>query len=245
MLDKNISELLESNHAYATVMHWHGIDAFSYLNYTLDEVCKLKNINIKLIELELTELSYRPKTVLEKLKRYAPSDLCNFLLKHHHNYAQRILPVIEHHIEQTRVALHDSYPQLHLLSHIFEEFKGDFLRHIAYENEKVFPYIKLLEKHTVSFHHSWLIKAKDFSIEDFIIKHHHDDDEMHHIKKLLNHYRFDERDALPYKVLMLELKSFENELKEHSLIEEEILIPTAIRMEKKIRARLASLTKTN
>ena len=245
MLNKNIGELLEQNHALAAVMHWYGIDALSYLSFTLDEVCKIKNIDTRNLELELFSYENRNQVQFEKLKHYAPSDLCKYLLNNHHNYAQRLLPVIDHHINQTCLQLHHHYPQLRLLANIFETFKSDFLKHINYENEKVFPYIKNLEKYTVNFHNSLLIKLKNFSIQDFIFKHHHDDDEMHNIRKLLKNYHYDLRDALPYRILMNELRAFEADLKVHSKIEEELLIPMALRLEKKLMLQVETLVKVN
>lgn len=246
MLHKNIGELLEHNHGYASVMHWHGIDAFSYLQFTLDEVCKLKNIDGKSIEMALLKQEFKTDNPdLEKLKHYAPSSLCTYLLNNHHNYAQRMLPVIEHHIHQAQIQLSDNYPQLHLLANIFNTFKTDFLKHIAYENEKVFPYIKKLEHYTIDFNNSMLVQVKDFSIKDFIMKHHHDDDEMHNIRILLKNYAIDDRDPLAYKVLMNELKTFEADLKEHSRIEEEILVPMAYRMEQKLYKKIDDLVKLN
>jgi regulator of cell morphogenesis and NO signaling len=245
MLNKNISELLEQNHQYASVMHWHGIDAFSYLNYTLDEVCKLKNIDTQNIQLELLKVEIPVGVNFDKLKNYAPSSLCHYLLTHHHHYAQRMLPVIEHHIIQTMLKLGDHYPQLHLLSNIFATFKSDFLKHISYENEKVFPYIKKIERYTISFDNSILVSLKGFSMQEFILKHHHDDDEMKSIRILLKNYQYDTRDALAYKVLMDELKAFENDLKEHSRIEEEILVPKALKMEEKLLNKTNSLLKLN
>lgn len=246
MLDKNIGELLAENHAYASVMHWHGIDAFAYLGFTLDEVCKLKNIDAGAIQVELLKQEHKLSLPgLEKLKHYAPSRLCNYLLNNHHNYAQRMLPVIEHHIQQTQLQLSDNYPQLHLLANIFATFKADFLKHIAYENEKVFPYIKKLEHYTVDFNNAVLVQIKDFSIRDFILKHHHDDDEMRNIRALLKNYAIEARDALPYKVLMNELKTFEQDLREHSTIEEEVLVPMAYRMEQKLYRKVDDLVKLN
>jgi regulator of cell morphogenesis and NO signaling len=246
MLYKNIGELLEQNYDYASVMHWHGIDAFAYLQFTLDEVCKLKNIDARSIEVEILnqqQKQFAPS--IEKLKHYAPSSLCAYLKDNHHHYAQRMLPVIEYHIQQVQLQLSQSYPQLHLLANIFATFKTDFLKHIAYENNKVFPYIKKLENFTISFSNAMLVQVKDFSIKDFILKHHHDDDEMRNIRLLLKNYSTDTRDALAYKVLLNELQSFENDLRQHSQIEEEILVPMALRMEQKLYARLANLVKLN
>ncbi len=118
-------------------------------------------------------------------------------------------------------------------------------RRKLHSGSTLFPYIKKLEHYTIDFNNSMLVQVKDFSIKDFIMKHHHDDDEMRNIRVLLKNYATDKRDALAYKVLMDELKSFEIDLKGHSQIEEEILVPMAYRMEQKLYKKLDDLVKLN
>lgn len=245
MVDKSLYELLEENHAYASVLHWCGIDAFDYLQETLGDVCRIKNINTKNVEEALAQLNNKSDMPFARLQRMSPAELCNYLMKTHHHYSQRMLPVIEHHIQQTALIHHKQYPQLLLLDKLFATFKSEFLSHIRYENEVVFNYIKKLEKFTIRFSNAVLVELKDFSLGDFILKHHHDDDDMHNIRKLLSNYEVQADDHLAYKVLMHELKSFESDLIAHSLIEEDILIPRAVKLEERLQVRVQDLIRLN
>jgi len=245
MLEKSLHDLLEENHSYASVLHWCGIDAFDYLDETLSDVCRIKNLSIHNVADALAKVEDKQNTRFAALQRMSPAEMCNFLQHTHHHYSQRMLPVIEHHIQQTALAHHQQYPQLLLLSKIFDTFQKDFLAHIQYENKVVFTYIKKLERFAINFNNSFWIELKDFSIGDFILKHHHDDDEMFTIRKLLNNYQVSSYDCLAYKVLMHELKTFESDLKSHSLIEEDILIPRAIKLEEKLTAKAKQLVRLN
>lgn len=246
MIDKSLYELLEENHSFASVLHWCGIDAFDYLDETLGDVCRIKNISTHNVQDALMKLQEgRSDASFARLQRMSPAEMCNYLQKTHHHYSQRMLPVIEHHIQQTAFQYHRQYPQLLLLENIFFTFKQDFLRHIQYENDVVFGYIKKLEKFTISFNNALWLELKDFSMGDFIMKHHHDDDDMHNIRKLLNNYEVTKDDHLAYKVLMHELKSFESDLKAHSLIEEDMLIPRAIKLEERLTSKATNLIRLN
>jgi regulator of cell morphogenesis and NO signaling len=240
MFTKNIQQLLEENHQYASILHWCGIDAFDYLDATLEEVCRIKNLDSANVKEQLIA-GYKQRS----FNNLSPVSLCNHLQHTHHHYAQKMLPVIEHHIKSTAISSNEQYPQLLLLANMFTTFKKDFLTHIEYENNKVFPYIKKLEKYTVSFTNNVLLSLKDFSIDMFILKHHHDDDEMYNIRKLLKNYVYSETDTLPYKVLMTELRSFEQDLKEHSRIEEEILVPAAKKLEEALTRKVMMLVNLN
>lgn len=245
MYQKSLYHLLEENHSYASVLHWCGIDAFEYLDATLEDVCLIKNINQHNVVNEMNRSVGQTQYSFSDLKRLSPAEMCTYLKQTHHHYSQRMLPVIEHHIQQAAILYHSEYPQLLLLDKIFNTFKQDFLKHIQYENEVVFTYITKLEKFTVAFNNSLWLQLKDFSISDFILKHYHDDDEMFNIRKLLHNYQSNPSDHLAYKVLMFELKSFESDLKAHSLIEEDLLIPRAIKMEEKLFQKAQGLVKLN
>lgn len=196
MLEKSIYELLEENHAYASALHWCGIDAFDYLQETLGDVCRIKNLNLVNVADALAKADTQSNISFARLQRMSPAEMCTYLMETHHHYSQRMLPVIEHHIEQTAIMHHQQYPELRLLAKIFETFKKDFVAHIQYENQVVFPYIKKLEKFTVNFNNGFLLSIKNFSMGDFIMKHHHDDDEMHNIRKLLDNYQTTDSDHL-------------------------------------------------
>jgi regulator of cell morphogenesis and NO signaling len=239
--DKNLQALLEENLSYASILHWCGIDAFDYLDATLSEVCRLKNLDANRV-IEQLNLSRESRELNPNL---SPATLCSHLQSTHHHYAQKMLPVIEHHISTTAVSCRHKYPELLLLGNIFAAFKKDFLLHIEYENTRVFPYIRKLEKHTLWFSNNILLDLKDFSIETYILKHHHDDDEMFQIRRLLRNYAHTKDDSLPYRVLMAELKSFENDLKEHSYMEEHVLVPAARKLEAALRKRVQEVCSLN
>ncbi len=245
MIEKSLYELLEENHSFASVLHWCGIDAFDYLDETLGDVCRIKNISTDNVKEALLKANNQSTPSFARLQRMSPAEMCNYLQQTHHHYSQRMLPVIEHHIQQTAIQFNHLYPQLLLLDKIFGTFKSDFLNHIRYENDVVFVYIKKLEKFTISFNNSLWLRLKDFSMSDFIIKHHGDDDDMFNIRKLLNNYEVHKNDLLAYKVLMHELKSFESDLKAHSLIEEDMLIPRALKLEEKLTSKATELIRLN
>ena len=244
-LYKNVGELLEENHRYAAVLHQHGIDFFDHLDQTLAEACRSNQVSLQKVHDHLTRVDLQVESLEKDFRHYSPGRLATHLQKSHHNYAQVMLPIIQHHIERTAAKHNREYPHLHLINNVFEAFCRDFLEHIHYENRVVFPYIKKLERHAVFFRHTFLLDVKDFSLDQFILKHAHDDDDMLLLRKLTHQYRTDADDHIAYKILMRELRDFEADLHQHSLIEEKILIPKVQVLEKNLHRRLGEAVKAN
>lgn len=243
---KNIalSDLIEQNYTFAAILHQFGIDFLDHLNKTLSEACKIEQVNIDKISYHI-QLKSSETGHARDYSRMSLGGLTAYLKNTHHLYAQVMLPIIQHHIDRMACNCHRDYPQLLLLNNIFGIFKKDFLRHITYENNVVFPYINKLEVYTMNFHNNILLDLKENSIENFIMKHTHDDDEMLTIRKLTHNYKVEPEDTLPYKVLMAELRDFEADLKQHSRIEENVLLPKAEKVEKVIFNKIQDLIKTN
>ena len=242
---KYVSELLQEDHRYAAVMYQYGIDFFDHLDQTLDEACRLKKVSVEKIYDQLARIGVLFERVEEDFKNYSPGRLCHYLQQSHHNYSQVMLPIIQHHIERIASQYGKDYPHLHLLNNIFDTFRKDFLVHIKYENEVVFPYIKKLERHTMHFTHEFLMQIKEFSLEMFILKHAHDDDDMLMIRSLTGQFKTDADDHIAYRILMKELEEFEQDLKLHSLIEEKILIPKALKFEQALGKKVQELIRLN
>jgi regulator of cell morphogenesis and NO signaling len=85
-------------------------------------------------------------------------------------------------------------------------------------------------------------------VEDFIyLAEHHEihDDEMEGIRKLTNNYALAADAPLTMKVLYHELQTFEKELSIHAKIEDELLFPKAVELEKEALRKIRKQIQTN
>jgi regulator of cell morphogenesis and NO signaling len=85
-----------------------------------------------------------------------------------------------------------------------------------------------------------------YSIQNLAIGHDIDDDEMQGIRKITNDYCLDTLDNnLHLRVVYAELQRFEKELCTHARIENEILFPKALMLEKEVKRMLKGKTRFN
>ena len=83
------------------------------------------------------------------------------------------------------------------------------------------------------------------NLANFASEHEEHDDEMMGIRQITNNYSLNESSPLHIKVVYSELKDLEDELKTHARIENEILFPKALMLEKNVRMLMREKVRYN
>jgi regulator of cell morphogenesis and NO signaling len=130
---------------------------------------------------------------------------------------------------------------------MFPLFVDDFIHHIHEEESRLFNRIKLLHQ----------IEADEYRLNDALqilekspvtlLSEAHDahDDEMEGIRKLTKDYFLPPSAPISIKVLYNELQVFEKELKVHAQIEDQLLFPKAIELEKEVLRKVKKKIRNN
>jgi regulator of cell morphogenesis and NO signaling len=129
----------------------------------------------------------------------------------------------------------------------FPLFAEDFIHHILEEEANIFNYIISLDD--VVYQKLPLSKIyfsmEKYTVAKFAASHSIDDDDMEGISELTNDYEITENTPFMLKVLYTELKAFEQELSEHAAIENQILIPKALKLEAQVKKMFKEKAKCN
>lgn len=231
---KKISDLVEENYVFASVLHHFGIGFYDYPEHTLAEVCGKKGLKPELIIASLEDVIEDDPAHLQYLMGL-PVDLVISYLKHKHfSFIKHTLPYLAKLIDSYPVANEPSV--INDIRIVFPLFVKDFIAHIYHEEDKTFAHILKIEMALKGqIHYSKLFfNLKSFSIKEFAEHHHTQDDVMSGIRKLTNNYEHSKDSPVLLKVIYSELQSFEKTLIIHSRIENEVLLPKALLLEKEL-----------
>jgi len=234
--DKRISDLVDQNYIHAYVLYYFGIRFYEYSEQTLEQVCNERSLRIDQVVRELES----PSNVQEAdipLLTY-PLDLIIEYLKHaHFLFIKHKLPYIARLVESFKAHRPNYLSVERDLKIVFPLFVEDFIHHIYEEEDTLFTYIRLLDRSTKgTFNPSRLFfQMEKNSIHKFAMEHEAHDDEMEGIRKITNNYLLDSQAPLHIKVIYNELKDFEKNLITHARIENEILFPKAMALEKMVK----------
>ncbi len=234
--DRRISELVDQNYIHAYVLFYFGIRFYEYSEHTLEQVCNERSLRIEQVIRELESPTHIQDDDLPLLSY--PIDLIIEYLKHaHFLFIKYKLPYIARLVESFK-AHHPEYLSVERdLKMVFPLFVEDFIHHIYEEEDTLFTYIKLLERSSkaISNPSRLFYQLEKNSTHKFAMEHEAHDDEMEGIRKITNNYTLDAKAPLHIKVIYNELKDFERSLITHARIENEILFPKAMALEKKVK----------
>ncbi|HEX9650665.1 MAG TPA: iron-sulfur cluster repair di-iron protein [Cyclobacteriaceae bacterium] len=232
--NRRINELVDENYVYASVLFHLGIQFYDYSEKTLEEACEEHGLNLNNVIRSLEASVNRGDETNPVLKSY-PIDLIIEYLKHaHHIFVKRRLPYLAKIIETLDEK--NGYQSICSdLKFVFPLFVEDFIHHIYEEEDNLFGFILDLQK----FNKGKLSTGKlyyqieKFSIRKYAAEHEAHDDEMNGIRRITGNYSVNQKASLHLTVVYAELQAFERELKIHSMVENNILFPKAINLEKK------------
>ncbi len=245
-VSKKVNELVSENYEYASVLHHLGISFYHYSDETLAQVCKQKGLDMNPVVKSLEKIGN--EEVGQVHWDEFPIDLILEYLKHGHAvFIKHKLPYMANLIENLDIKKIKNRQIIRDLQTLFPLFAEEFILHIHEEEDTFFKYLDMLHKassgncNPTELHY----EMEKNLLQIFALEHHLHDDEIRGIREITDNYALDKNATLHLKVLFSELKSFENELLKHSKIEDCILLPKAIHLEKRVKAMLSKNTRLN
>jgi regulator of cell morphogenesis and NO signaling len=244
--NKKITELVDENYVFAYVLYYFGIQFYEYSENTLKQVCMQKGLNVDQVVQSLESIADAAEPPYAKVPvDELPVELVIEYLKHtHHLFIKQKLPYIARLIEKLNPGLTPLAKDLQI---VFPLFVEDFIYHIYEEEDTLFTYISLLAsaRKKKSYASKVFMEMEKHSLQKYAMDHDTHDDEMQGIRRITNEYMLEKHDGLHIKVIFFELKAFEQELKLHARIENEILFPKALALEKEVRDHIHRIIPLN
>lgn len=228
MREKSIAELVTEDFRRAAIFKKHDIDFCCGGKKKLKDVCEQKSLNSELIMDEIAQLNLADKT--EDWDTWPLSQLIDHIIEKHHRYVLEQMPIIHAFLAKVAKVHGHAYPEVTGTLQLFESIMRELEGHMMKEENVLFPYIKQLEQEES-------ISASPFgSVENPIrmmeFEHEEAGDIMKHIAKNTSDYTPPPGACNTFKAAYHQLKEFEKDLHQHIHLENNILFPKAIKLEK-------------
>ncbi len=247
IIKRKIRDLVGENLVFASVLYYFGIRFYEYSDKTLQQVCEEKGLDPQVV---VDNFESEMKSSVDqniKLSSY-PIELIIEYLKHsHYIFIKKKLPFIARLIENLQTEIVKKGSLTEDLKLVFPLFVEDFIYHVYDEEDTLFSYIENLNKAMQKeVNPSKLYyQMETHSIQKYAMDHEMHEDEMSGIRKITNNYSMDNSFSLSLKVIISELDNFDKELRKHADIENKVLFPKALLLEKSVKAKLADKIKFN
>ncbi len=197
------------------------------LIYTLEELRELgiePDFLMTLLEVFEDTDEFNPKD----FNSFKLSVIVDYLRKTHRYYLEKKLPEIEQSIHLLSKAYPQSHPILQLLHDFYIDYAKHLTKHIEVEERELLPYILDLE-------HLGSKGGNKGVVQKFIEEHHDTEKDLEEVRNAILHYSPPEDNQTLYRILLSQLQVLEKDLAVHALIEDDVLLPRALEMEKQGR----------
>ena len=231
--EKTIGEMVAEDFRAASVFKKYKIDFCCNGNRSVEEACERKKVTPETIYEELANLP--SKNAGETDFRSWPLDLlADYIEKTHHRYVEEKSVILLQFLDKLCRVHGGRHPELFEINELFTGSAQDLAAHMKKEELVLFPFIrKMIE---LKRKNEPLTAVHFGTVENPVsmMKHEHDieGERFRKIAEITNNYQFPEDACGTYQVTYKMLEDFENDLHKHIHLENNILFPKAIELEK-------------
>ena len=231
---KTIGEYVAEDFRTAAVFKKNKIDFCCRGNRSLEEVCEKEGIDYELISKEL-EASLQSNANNSIDFNTWPLDLlADFVEKTHHRYVEEKSVILQQFLSKLVKVHGGNHPELFEIHQIFNSVAQGLAAHMKKEELILFPFIRKMVKAQMS--NEKLPEAHFGSVENPIdmMEHEHTEegDKLRRLAELANEYQPPADACNTYRVTFAMLDEFEQDLHKHIHLENNILFPKSIELEK-------------
>ena len=216
-----LADIISSNPSLVLILQRFRIE-LGFGEKSVAEVCRANGLSEQFFLLicnVYTNDRYLPS--MEELQETDMSSLVPYLIASHSYYLDERIPHIERHLDRIAEACPKNHKEI--LQRFFHDYKTEVQNHFLYEEKTVFPYIEALRKGE---------SGDGYSINQFEENHSNIEDKLNDLTNIFIKY-------LPGNIMpkervsvLFDIFQLSGDLNKHSLIEEKILIPYVVTVER-------------
>lgn len=236
--DQLIGELVAQDYRTAHVFQSLGIDFCCKGNRTISEVCEDRGIEPKLLIENLEEATSEQDDKSTDYQSWPIDLLADYIEKKHHRYVEDKTLEIKPYLDKICKVHGEVHPELFEINEQYTAAAGELAAHMKKEELILFPYIRKMVKAKLE---NDKLDASQFGtvenpIQMMMHEHNTEGDRFRKIEELSNQYNPPQDACNTYKITFALLKEFEQDLHLHIHLENNILFPKAIGLEKQLSA---------
>lgn len=236
LISKTLSDIVNEKFQTATVFEKYHLDYCCKGRRSLQQACEEQNIPVNEIVEELNKV-YAPESGRLDFNTIKLYELAEYIVHTHHSYVKKEMPQIIAFLQKVSSKHGDRHPELFKIYELFNHLAVEMTDHMDKEEMIVFPRIKYLEKHgldQLSFD-AQMYEYIKLPIINMELEHDDAGNKMNEIRLLTNNYTPPKDACTTYKLMYACLHAFEIDLHQHVHLENSILFPKALILEKEIQ----------
>jgi len=229
-----IGEMVVADYRKAEVFRKYGIDYCCGGKKPLEEACTKKGLDSQALQKELDVLDLLPSKPQQDYENWSLDDLADYIVEHHHRYVADSVPILYELTNKVARVHGERHPELVKIAQHFDAVAQELQMHMLKEERVLFPYIQQM---AIARREGKPIPAPVFGsvanpIQKMEAEHESAGGNLEQIRLLSSDFTPPIDACTSYRVLYAKLNEFEQDLHQHVHLENNLLFPKAIAMEK-------------
>jgi regulator of cell morphogenesis and NO signaling len=236
--NETIGQLAVKDIRKAEVFKKYGIDFCCGGKKTVRQACAEKGIDATRIEQELQQVTKQAQPGRNAFDEWEIDFLCDYIVNIHHSYVRKYLPELQAYATKVAQVHGGRHTELLEVKDLVLLIKQELEAHLEEEEQVLFEYVKTIA--TANKQHMPLSnKNQNLPVLVDALEKDHDlvGRTFDKIRVLTNNYDLPRDACASYTLLYKLLQEFEEDLHMHIHLENNLLFPKAIELEKSINSR--------
>jgi regulator of cell morphogenesis and NO signaling len=237
MLDSatTIRSIVADDFRAAAVFERHGIDFCCGGHRPVAEACSELGLDPAVVARDLETALAQAGTDAPRFNTWDLDLLTGYIVANHHGYVRQAIDALRAHTRKVADVHGDNHPEVRAIADRFEALAAELAGHMAREEQVLFPYVNALAQSQ----RGGPVPSAPFGtvsnpIRMMEIEHQSAGDEMASIRELSGGYVPPADACTTYRVTYQELLAFEADLHRHVHLENNILFPKALALERQV-----------
>lgn len=231
-----VGDLVAADFRAAAVFERFGIDFCCGGRRSLIDACRTAGVSPETVIGDLAALPPVATGNGGDPANWPAARLIDHIIDRHHRYVREALPLIDGYLARLIDAHGPRHPELRLVADEFNRLRAELQRHLLKEEQMLFPYIRELAATEAT---GRPLPPSPFGTVHNPIRmmereHQEAGDALRIIRELTAGYLVPEDGCATYRVALAELERFERDLHEHVHLENNVLFPKAVAIERRL-----------
>ncbi len=219
-----MSDLICDNYALLQVLSRFGVP-LGFGDKSVQEVCDMNHVDCSTFLIVVNFLIEENNRMQDHITGLSVPALMDYLQRAHSYFLDFQLPGIRKKLmEAIDFSLADKVA--YLILQFFDDYVGEVRRHMEYENEKVFTYVRALLKGE---------KPEGYSIGVFARHHDQINIKLTELKNIIIKYYPATGDNQLLNATLFDIFSCEEDLASHNRVEDYLFVPAIMELEKEVK----------
>ena len=232
--EETLGQIAAKDLRKAEIFKKYGLDFCCGGKKTVKQACAEKGLDVAKIEQELQQADRNPSTRPLPYGDWSLDFLADYIVNTHHSYVKKTLPELRNYAAKVAAVHGDRHPELIPILRLVEEVSAELSTHMIKEERILFPYIKEL---VVATNNSQSVHAAHFGtvqnpISMMEMEHEMVGENLAAIRTLSGNFALPGDACASYSLLYKMLDEFEDDLYTHVHLENNILFPKSLELEK-------------